>query len=1187
VSGQQSHQRARAPRQTNRRLVPYQWLGAGAVSLGIGAALAGGTAVAHADAGSGSASGGSSTDRASAASSPGPKATAKPPRTGSAKTGVSARVQASRAPNSLGSAKSKRPVAIASDSSGGQTPGAPSAEVLAAALAATTRRDTATSPARSAAVANAPAEIAREKAVADINMSVGWVPGVGTVVNGLSLVSDFADLTLAALRGDAADMRDEIQDMAVDVVGMIPVIGAPLAATIHRARVPVPTPINHGPKPVDDSYTVNEDTQLTGNVLTNDTDADGDTLTATVATGPSHGSLTLDANGSFTYVPTENYYGADGFTYTVSDGNGHTAVGTATITVKAHPPVVDQQQPYTVDGVDSETGTISGHFNVTHDKPLTYQLTTGPDPTLGVFELDEQTGEWTFTPNPRTRVLAGYFEPNSPAAVKLSITVIATDGAASTAPIAVDEHIAGADHAALALPAGTTPMLSFVDPRTGDAYVFGYSGDPNSVPGDETFSYLAALVHADGSYHTLTGNHVVGAAYETFTVGDTTYLMTLTGTPDSGFQTHLSEVGPGGLTPVGNPLPGVGPRILGDTATPATFVAGDTTYIVTVAVDGQALYLTGRGADGFGPTTSVPGRVSPHAPIVFGDTTFLLTITGDYDAGYQTHITALTPDGVTLHSVPGSGYRDPIVIGEKAYLVTETGDFESGYETHVTTLGPGGVTATVTVPGDVERDPIVIGDTTYLVTQSGHFDSGYDTNVLALTSSGAITVGTIPGALTGDPIMVGGTTYLLSQTGGNDPATSKTWVTTLAPTLGGVTLVGDPILSDYTTHIVVGADTYLLARTWSSSVGYQTSLIALRSNGLVPVGTAILGQVTSDPILVVGDTTYLVTTTEYYYTADWTYAYSRTFLTAVEPGGPTTGLDPIPGYPSGDPIVIGDATYLVMEERDPSTGYRTYLMAVTSDGVTQAGDPIPGRVNPANELQVITVGDTTYLLTTTGNDDTGYQTHLSAVTSDGVTQAGDPIPGRVDTINGETFQTIVVGDTTYLVTLTGEYDTVSTYFTALGPAGVIGPAGPIPGEVHWFPGDPLDDWVFVVGETTYVLTVEHLEYAENSYTYGPAHLMALTPTGAVQVSDDTFPGGVPSVTVVGNTTYVVMVPAVPGSDSQTYVVSITPENIAPTVTAFPGPSYLRDPIVVVGDTTYVLTTQGMWAIGVDHDGTLL
>ena len=66
-----------------------------------------------------------------------------------------------------------------------------------------------------------------------------------------------------------------------------------------------------------------EDTPLTvaaPGVLGNDTDADGDPLTAVLVSGPAHGTLTLNADGSFTYTPDANYNGPDSFTYKASDG---------------------------------------------------------------------------------------------------------------------------------------------------------------------------------------------------------------------------------------------------------------------------------------------------------------------------------------------------------------------------------------------------------------------------------------------------------------------------------------------------------------------------------------------------------------------------------------------------------------------------------------------------------------------------------------------------------------------------------------------------------------------------------------------------------------------------------------------------------------------------------------------------
>src|SRR3989441_7718481 len=83
------------------------------------------------------------------------------------------------------------------------------------------------------------------------------------------------------------------------------------------------TPVNDAPVAAnDDIYTTPEASQLTVSapgVLANDTDADGDTLSAVLVSGPSHGTLTLNADGSLVYMPTLNFNGPDSFTYKASD----------------------------------------------------------------------------------------------------------------------------------------------------------------------------------------------------------------------------------------------------------------------------------------------------------------------------------------------------------------------------------------------------------------------------------------------------------------------------------------------------------------------------------------------------------------------------------------------------------------------------------------------------------------------------------------------------------------------------------------------------------------------------------------------------------------------------------------------------------------------------------------------------
>lgn len=99
-----------------------------------------------------------------------------------------------------------------------------------------------------------------------------------------------------------------------------------------------PPPANNAPVANNDSYSINEDTALnvaSPGVLANDTDSDFDTLSAVLVSGPGHGSLTLNSNGSFSYTPVVNYSGADSFTYRAFDGKAYSNPAAVSITVNA------------------------------------------------------------------------------------------------------------------------------------------------------------------------------------------------------------------------------------------------------------------------------------------------------------------------------------------------------------------------------------------------------------------------------------------------------------------------------------------------------------------------------------------------------------------------------------------------------------------------------------------------------------------------------------------------------------------------------------------------------------------------------------------------------------------------------------------------------------------------------------
>ena len=105
-------------------------------------------------------------------------------------------------------------------------------------------------------------------------------------------------------------------------------------------------PVNDPPEAVDDNYVTDEDTPLmvaAPGVLGNDSDVDiGDSLSVTANSQPANGSLSVNADGSFSYTPNADYYGSDSFQYTIADSQGTTDTATVTLTVYAvnDPPVV-------------------------------------------------------------------------------------------------------------------------------------------------------------------------------------------------------------------------------------------------------------------------------------------------------------------------------------------------------------------------------------------------------------------------------------------------------------------------------------------------------------------------------------------------------------------------------------------------------------------------------------------------------------------------------------------------------------------------------------------------------------------------------------------------------------------------------------------------------------------------------
>lgn len=157
------------------------------------------------------------------------------------------------------------------------------------------------------------------------------------------------------------------------------------------------TALNAAPAVSDDTAVCDEDASATGNVLGNDTDAESDAMTAEVVSGVSAGSLSLGADGAFTYTPDADWNGSVSFTYKATDGIGE-SVGSATITVNAVndvPVTSDDHANCSED--DSVTINVLGNDTDVDLDALTTALASGP---VNGAVLHNADGSFTYTPNP-------------------------------------------------------------------------------------------------------------------------------------------------------------------------------------------------------------------------------------------------------------------------------------------------------------------------------------------------------------------------------------------------------------------------------------------------------------------------------------------------------------------------------------------------------------------------------------------------------------------------------------------------------------------------------------------------------------------------------------------------------------------------------------------------------------------
>ena len=222
-------------------------------------------------------------------------------------------------------------------------------------------------------------------------------------------------------------------------------------------------------------------TVVTGNVLTNDTSPKGDTLTATLVTTTTHGTLTLNSNGTYTYRPQAGYVGPDSFTYTASADGATSDPVSVTITMTNTQPLVEGEAPETHMGVAME-GTILDNVIDPDGDPFTTALVTTT--THGTLTLNPD-GTYEYEPQ------AGYVGPDT-------FTISAVDGQIGAVPVQATVTINMTNTQPLAEgEAKNTHMGDFI---MGGIDVIDPDDDPFTIELVTTTAHGTLTFYSDGDY---------------------------------------------------------------------------------------------------------------------------------------------------------------------------------------------------------------------------------------------------------------------------------------------------------------------------------------------------------------------------------------------------------------------------------------------------------------------------------------------------------------------------------------------------------------------------------------------------------------------------------------------------------------------------------------------------------------
>ena len=131
---------------------------------------------------------------------------------------------------------------------------------------------------------------------------------------------------------------------------------------------------NHPPVAKDDRLRTEANNQIVATILDNDNDPDGDKLKIISVTSPTKkgGTVTINDNGTVTFLPASNIVGADTFSYVISDGKGKTDKAKVSISIKQ---ILDR----TLDQTNHQTTSAKGAGERSGEEGIVQQMQNQAD----------------------------------------------------------------------------------------------------------------------------------------------------------------------------------------------------------------------------------------------------------------------------------------------------------------------------------------------------------------------------------------------------------------------------------------------------------------------------------------------------------------------------------------------------------------------------------------------------------------------------------------------------------------------------------------------------------------------------------------------------------------------------------------------------------------------------------------